>query len=214
MTPEEFVDAVVDAYRRSRDPIRPHEKLYRGESRSVASETEDLLAYYLVTRMPSIERILINQPLTTKIHPRIKPDLVICQGSQISAFVDVKMDLGYKRDKFDSTLRQADARMTQLRGQVLNAWADNGRKRERTAFSLARNARYLFVIVSDRGVRPDVFRSFEECALSLSNTAMHVLTRGCHPNEQHLPKETIMARIAICHQAFTDMEQEIQRLIA
>jgi len=64
MTPEEFVGEVVNRYVQSRQPIRPHPKLFRGESRSVASETEDLLAYYLVSRIPTIKRIFINQPLT------------------------------------------------------------------------------------------------------------------------------------------------------
>jgi hypothetical protein len=212
MTPEDFVVALVKAYRKSREPIRPHEKLRRGESRSIASETEDLLAFYLVSQVPSIERIFINQPLTTKTGQRIKPDLVICRRSQISAFLDVKMDLGYKRDNFDTTLLQIDARMAGLRGQVFSIRAD-GRDPEPIALSLGQNAKYSLVIISDRNVSPAVFKRFEECALPFSNIGFYVLTRRCHPNEQHWAKETIMSRIEICHQAFKDLEHEIQKVL-
>jgi hypothetical protein len=214
MTPEDFVVAVVDAYSNSREPIRPHVKLHRGESRSIASETEDLLAFYLVSQIPSIERIFINQPLTPKAGRGIKPDLVICQRSQISDFLDVKMDLGYKRDKFESTLDEKNVRLSELHGQVFSISADNRRGRERITLPLAQNARYHFVIISDRNVSPDIFRRFEERASRLSNIAFHVLTRRCHPNEHHWPKDTIMARIEICHQAFKGMVQEIQLALA
>jgi hypothetical protein len=69
MTPEEFVEHIVKAHCEARVPLYPHSKLTRGESRSVASQTEDVLAYYLVLRIPSIERVYINQPLTRQRHP-------------------------------------------------------------------------------------------------------------------------------------------------
>ena len=214
MTPDDFVVAVVDAYIASRAPIRLHEKLRRGESRSIASETEDLLAYYLVSQIPSIDRIFINQPLTTNTGRRIKPDLVICRRSQITDFLDVKIDLGYKRKTFEVTLLQTDKRMGELRGQTFDISAHNGTNRERSAFSLAHNARYHFVIISDRNVSQAIFRGFEKRASSLSNVAFHVLTRSCHPNENHWPKDTIMKNIEICHQAFKNLELEIQRVFA
>ena len=216
MTPEEFVEAVVDAYCNSRLLGRPHEKLRRGESRSVASEMEDLLAYYLVTRIPLIEKIFINQPLTVKDQPRFKPDLVICQRSQICALVDVKIDLGYKRDQFPSTMRQADMRIAQLRGLHCSYLVKNGSKAERNSLPVAENARYLFAIISNQNVSPKLFGGFEEVAASLKkkNTTLHVLTRDFHPNQPCHSKETVLNRIKICHDAFEAMENEIKSLLS
>ena len=50
MTPDRFLESVVEAYRRAREPIQSHDKISRGESRAIASETEDLFAYYLINR--------------------------------------------------------------------------------------------------------------------------------------------------------------------
>jgi len=42
-----FPGSVVDAYRKARDPIMHYDKLSRGESRPIASDAEDLLAFRL-----------------------------------------------------------------------------------------------------------------------------------------------------------------------
>jgi hypothetical protein len=131
------------AYGKAHDPLSPHPTWARGESRSVASEAEDLLAYYLVSRLPSIGRVFINQPLIRRGHPRLKPDLVICRRSESCALVDVKMDRGDKRDGFASTLCETDARMAQLRGAVLELWTGGRTARRRVELRLAPHARSL-----------------------------------------------------------------------
>jgi hypothetical protein len=213
MAPEEFIGRVVEAYCKARAPLHQHPKLSRGESRSVASEVEDLLAYYLVLRVPAIDRVFINQLLMRRGHPRLKPDLVICRQSQICALVDVKMDLGYKRDTFDSMLRQADAGMAGLRGQVVSLQVKDGIKRTRLELPLAHGAKYLFAVVSALNVKPSLFKEFEERAASLRNISLHVLTRRCHPNDLS-SREEIGARMSICTQAFQDLELEINQLLA
>lgn len=197
MTPDAFVHEVIEAYSRAHFPVRRHPKLLRGESRSVASETEDLLAFYLASSILSIDPIFINQPVTIQAQPRFKPDLAICRGSQICALLDVKMDLGYKRDSFDSTLRQADDRIVQLRGQVCGFWARIAGRRERIEYRVSQHAKYLYVVVSDLNVSPGRFDEFVSCASSLCNTSLHVLTRDFHPND-----EGAKTGIIICYDAF------------
>lgn len=103
-----FIESVVDAYRAARVPIQPHPKLSRGESRAIASETEDRFAYYLIDRLKNVDHIFINQTITSVLHgakERIKPDLVICHGEEIRALIDLKMDLGYKRTEFSESMK-------------------------------------------------------------------------------------------------------------
>jgi len=123
------------------------------------------------------------------------------------------MDLGYKRDTFDSKLRETDRQMTDLRGQQLCFLAKNQDSREREKLFLAQSAKYLFVIVSDRNISSVRFKRIEECASSLCNVGLYVLTRECHPNEDHLPPETIMKRIKIRGEAFQDLESNIEQAI-
>jgi hypothetical protein len=213
MTPQEFITRVIDLYYNARHPLLRHEKLARGESRSVASETEDLLAYYLAMRVPSIDRIFINQPLMRPGHPRLKPDLVICARSQIRALIDVKMDLGYKRDKFASTLATTDAQMEQIRGQAFSLLRKGQDTRERVSLPLAASAKYLFAIVSDQNINAQLMNTFEVIASCLTRIRLHILTRKCHPNAPIL-RDQVNARMVICTEAFEQLESEVSQLLA
>lgn len=214
MTPKMFIEGIVEAYHAARVPLHPHVKLTRGESRSVASESEDLLAYYLVTRIPSIERILINQPMTTMTHDRIKPDLAICRGTEICALADVKMDLGFKRDRFGTTLLNCDALIATLRGQSVDMMERSETKKKRVKLSISPRAKYLFVVVSPLNITDQLYQEFKKVASTLKNTSMHVLTKGrIHPNQPGLTKEEVAKRIGICNDAFAEMERDILQAI-
>ncbi len=197
-----------------RIPLRKHPKVRRSESRSIASEVEDLLAFYLASRLPSLDQVFINQALIMAGQPRFKPDLVLCRRSQIGALLDVKIDLGWKRDQFESTLRDTDARMKQLRGKVCSFLVKDGAESERMRLPVFRSAKYFFVVLSDRNITSALCGSFEKCALALRNTKLFVLTRGFHPNQPRFSKDAILARIKICQDAFEQMEQEIEGALA
>ncbi|HLE22008.1 MAG TPA: hypothetical protein VJB88_12905, partial [Vicinamibacteria bacterium] len=177
----------------------------------------DLLAYYLVTRVPSIDRIFINQPMTIgrkSVRERLKPDLVICKPSEVCALVDVKMDLGYQRDDFGPSLRKKNRLMTRLRGQKFRLLARKGNGRDPITLRLSPRAKYLSVVISDRNIAPAHFNEIEKSAASLGATALYVLTRDCHPNEYGFSKKQIMKKIEICHNAFRGIEREIRQAIA
>ena len=99
----------------------------------------------------------------------------------------------------------------QLRGQAFSLRVRNGNKYEHLTLPLAQNAKYLFVIVSDQNVPSSTFKRYEECGASLGYVALLVLTRSFHPNQPCHSKEEVMNRITICHDAFHNLEREIQR---
>ena len=173
-----------------------------------------MLAYYLVTRIPAIEHIFINQPMTVQGERRFKPNLVICRGSQIHAFLDVKIDLGYKRSQFDATMCDTDKRIGKLRGQECEILAKQDGTRVRRTLTVASNARCLFAVITDKNVSRDIFSGFEQCAKRLRNTTLHVLTRDCHLNHFSLSKEEILDQITICHDAFEEMEEVIRKSLS
>src|SRR5262249_50821643 len=121
-------------------------------------------------------------------------------------------DLGYKRDRFGLTLKQTDIRMPQLRGQTIRLRARNGHERERVTLSVAKDAVYMFVVVSALNITTAKLQVIEKTASSLFNTKLYVLTRGCHPNDL-CSKEEVKTHIAICADAFQGIEQEIKRVI-
>jgi hypothetical protein len=179
MTPKKFIGEIVNAYCRARIPLHPHPKLTRGESRSISPETEDLIAFYLVQRIPQIERIYINQPLTRRGYPRIKPDLVICHGDQMRVWLDVKIDLGWKRTTFEQMLRDTDADMTKMRGQAFRLKLKGVDQKTGSVLTLGKEAKYLFPTISDQNIKSELARQFQDCAATLSNVELYFLTRRC-----------------------------------
>lgn len=186
MTPQQFIESIVDAYRAARIPIVPHPRISRGESRSIASETEDRLAQYLVTTVPSIEHIYINQTLTSiskGTDARIKPDLVICVDGKIRLLIDLKMDLGYNRNGFPDAIRKADTIAAAFQGQAVSMWQKVGHKRERLEKTFSDTVKYVFFVVSDQNIDKNLFAAAELVASQLQNTALLVLLPGIHPNK-------------------------------
>lgn len=206
MKPDEFIESVVDAYRAARVPIQPHPKLSRGESRAIASETEDRFAYFLIDRLKNVDHILINQTITSVLNgakERIKPDLVICRGEEIRLLIDLKMDLGYNRTGLSDSMKKMDERMLKIRGQKFSLWEKVGEGRRRLERTLSKNAKYVFVVISDQNIKKNQFAEIEAAGAKLANTALFVLLRGIHPNaygqsrsdtvlkvKQHISKES------------------------
>ncbi len=103
MTQIEFLEGVITIYERARQVTLPAgysipDKMRRGRNHSVAGMMEDLVAYFLVTNYPGIDKITIDQPLSisqpgkkTKV---IYPDLLLIQNNVIKAVLDIKTDMG------------------------------------------------------------------------------------------------------------------------
>ena len=198
MTPTAFTTTLVDAYQLARRPLHQNDKLHRGESRSVASEIEDLLAFYLVDNLPLIDDIRINQPMSIIVKKRrktIKPDLVVIRDGAIRVLVDVKMDLGYKRDGIASTFSKASGHIKAMRGQTAKYWDS-----KRSAGGVQRpvmvcpDAAYIFVVVSYQNISKIAYSKVEAAAHRVHNISLHTLVRGVHPNDYALSAADILSK--------------------
>jgi len=128
MTPHELIREIISLYHSARILLYPHERLFRGESRPIASQTEDLFARYLIDRLPNDVVIYVNQTITTVNNNgriRIKPDLIVTRGQSITAILDLKMDLGYRRNEFPDFWLNADQLIPSLRNKTFSMWGEN-----------------------------------------------------------------------------------------
>jgi hypothetical protein len=217
MTPDKFIESLVDAYRAARMPVQPHPKLSRGESRAIASETEDRFAYYLIGRLKNADHIFINQTITSVSNgakERIKPDIVIYRGEEIRVLIDLKMDLGYKRTVFSESMKEVDKLISELRGHKFSLWKKVGEGRERLERTFSKNAMYVFVIISDQNINKKKFTEIEEAGLKLNNTALFVLLRGIHPNVYGQSRDDTIAKMKqhICNESFKKLDTLIGSL--
>ena len=84
-------------------------------------------------RLPDCE-IYINQTITTGTgtnRVRLKPDLVVVQNKIIFALLDLKMDLGYKRDTIPEFWDSYDKYILNLRGEEFSLHRKEGENKER-----------------------------------------------------------------------------------
>jgi hypothetical protein len=175
MSHDEFFRQFVDLYRRARIPTFPAEGITRARCRSVSGGLEDLTAAYIVRNMPDQYQIFVDQPVSLGGRDVRYPDLVVCESRRrvVCSFLDVKTDLGWKRDEIKAMcdrlreLADAKAGSTIMLGSnrttrmpytvaerpschvVVGAWPNSGNTIPIDAITLARECGVEFYILSE-----------------------------------------------------------------
>ncbi len=188
---EQFLKDVIDRYHAARETFIPHHKISRGESRSIASETEDLLAYYLAITYPKIDHIYINQNLTPTDNDLkkqigktlVKPDLVICNNGIIKLLIDVKMDLGYIRNEINDLMYKTNFAIQTLKQKSFRAKVKKELDSEEVALTFDKDTQYIYFVVSDKNNKPANLKATKDLAKRLDNVEIYTALTDMHPNE-------------------------------
>jgi hypothetical protein len=214
MTRQEFVREIIARYHKARQSLYPHERVFRGGSRSISSETEDLFARYLIDKLSPDNVIYINQtitPLDSDLLKCIKPDLVIINGGFITAILDLKMDLGYKRNEFADFWRERDEWIQLMRNQKASLLIDTGGGSKRQELVFSPDARLFFVLVSDRNISKKKFIVIRQMQEIMKFSDLVILTQGEHPNVYGLTIDGALQRIIINEHDFNYLEQSLKQ---
>lgn len=185
LKPSPFLEQVVEEYFRARALRVPHKKVWRGESRSVASDAEDLFAVEVANSFPAIGEIFVNQTLTSckgKSDGRLKPDLVICKDKEIRLLIDLKMDLGYKRHDFLESASKRALLIQSIRGKDLSFWKKEPDSREQRNYRLSKDAVYAYVVITDSNIAPADYQDISDRVGLLPQIRMFTLVRGSPVN--------------------------------
>jgi len=209
MTPRDFIAQVVHLYQEARRPLYPHPRISRGVSRAIASQAEDLLAFYLIDQLAPDTTILVNQtitPATGQPRQRIKPDLAIVKEGAIKAIVDLKMDLGWMRKEFLGYWREWEQRIPQLRSREFRLHRKDGASNARESLTFSSQARLFFVLVSDTNMKQAQLREIEAKRRKKSEYSnLLILSSRMHPNDPStfgMSVEEVLDRIRINDKEF------------
>ncbi len=207
MNAMDFSRELVMAYRRAREPLKPHSRLARGENRSVASETEDLLAYFLAEKIEGINKIRINQPLTLPTTDpakkrTIKPDLVFITKTEgkerIKLLLDLKMDLGYKRKKICTDIERAHMLCEEIRSKAARYRPEKQEtKKTQIAIDFDSKLEYGFVVISDQNISKDDLNNAHKRSNAFKNAPLFILISGLHPNSYSIESEELIQDCAL-----------------
>ena len=198
LQPAPFLEYVVDEYFRARRLRTEHPRVTRGESRNVSADVEDIFATEVANSFPSIEHIYVNQTLTStlgRIDGRMKPDLVICKGSTIHLLIDLKMDVGYKRQDFvvAAALRAEEVRS--LRGKTVSLWKKMDNSRKRLEYTIDQNTLYAYVVVTDDNLSGSDYNDIKSCIGKLPELRIFTLVTGTHVNLYNVSEQEAKAKV-------------------
>lgn len=186
--------------------------MFRGGSRSVSAEAEDLLAGYLIECLPSDTIIFINQTITSVTEGArqyIKLDLVVLRGETITAVLDLKMDLGYKRDTFPSFWRDRDRRVRLLRGQRVTMMVGEEASLQSREYTFGAKARFFFVLVSDRNISREKLNGILAMRETMECSDLFVLTGREHPNVYGLTVDDALDRLTVNEDEFARLAESL-----
>jgi hypothetical protein len=210
MTPEEFLLKVVRLYQDARISRYIDAKIRRGRSHSISSIAEDLFASYLLSADKTIDFILVDQPVhVPDTKTTFYPDITIVRNSQITAFLDLKMDLGWKRRGLVDLCRKDQALMQAIRGS--ECIFKDGETKERKSYPISDSAVYDIVVVSGENIAQKLLDDqLAEAGQYAEDVMIHILTTNEHPNTYGYTPEALMEKIRIEHDAFVRISERVK----
>ncbi|WP_234571958.1 hypothetical protein [Rhodohalobacter sp. 614A] len=197
MNKREFMNNVIEIYVDARN-VRFAEleisqsKVRRGRSHTVSSTVEDLLACYLVDAFPMIDKIMLDQAITFQIGSKkktIHPDLSIVVNNEIKCFIDLKMDLGRKREAILSIHEKAKSHLRAVCGKSVTY--KDGITKEEFVIKVSEKASYPIAVISRKNININALCSQldELCGQNgYKNSKYYFFTDGVHPNIQSSQK--------------------------
>jgi hypothetical protein len=210
MTPQQFLLKIIGVYQDARISRYADEKIHRGRSHSISSVTEDLFASYLIYADPAISLIYVDQPLRVREYEKsFFPDIVIVKDEIITAFLDLKMDLGWKRRGLIDLCEKDQLLLSKIRGK--SCTINDGVTKEKKTFTISSSAVYDIVVVSAENISKKLLADQLEGASKYGNdVSVHILTEKEHPNTYGYSPEDLISKIQINDDAFTEVVARIQ----
>ena len=192
MTKKEVIDVIIDLYEQARYINLPNgmenNKIRRGRSRIVAGQAEELFAHFVSLNIPAAEKILVDQPISYRPIDKAKtiyPDIMPIVNKKINIIIDLKMDLGMKRDQIFNIYSAASTLLDEIRGKEI--WYKDGVTKEAQTAHISEKATYIIVVISRLNINKNDLDNQINTLNSLDiqdKVKLYFLTDKAHPNWQ------------------------------
>lgn len=210
MNEKEFLLKVIDLYHQARKPLFFNKKIKRGRSHSIASAVEDLFASYLVRRV-ECDLIYVDQAISIEGHKvQIYPDIVIIKNNKITAFCDVKMDLGWKRKELYNFCKRHASFLGKINGK--KAKIRDGLSKKDNFYNFDKNVRLNVVIITDQNISKSVLKDHITKIEPFKHAVrVFILTSGEHPNTYGISANKLLQKISVNKGVFKDLTASLNR---
>jgi hypothetical protein len=206
MRPEKFILNVINAYREARIPVVKDKKINRGRSRSVSAIAEDLFAEFLVKNDKSIEKIFVDQAIrldSAKV--TIYPDIAVVKNGEIVAFMDLKMDMGWKRKELVNLCNKHAQTIKDSKGTACRL--KDGQTKDVQEFKISKKVSYSIVIVSRRN-SGNLLGTLRDEVKKLNNSVHTFLlcnSSKYHPNSYSIEPKELLKQLEVNEPEFGEL---------
>lgn len=210
MSPDEFIQRIIRLYQDARISKYADSKISRGRSHSISSVVEDLFANYLILSDTKIDKILVDQPVFVEgVKSTFYPDITVIRNGKISAFFDLKMDLGWNRNGLSRLCEKDKKLIEDIRSK--SCTFKDGSTKEPGTYEISDSAVYDIVIISDQNIaKPKLDAQLKEAELLTDYVKVHILSKNEHPNTYGLAPNELLAKIEIQENAFAELLRRIR----
>lgn len=210
MSPKEFLERIIRLYQDARISKYADSKISRGRSHSISSVVEDLFANYLILSDSKIDKILVDQPVFVEgVKSTFYPDITVIRNGKISAFFDLKMDLGWNRDGLSGLCKKDKELIEVIRSK--SCTFKDGSTKERGTYEISDSAVYDIVIISDQNIaKPKLDAQISEVEMLSDFVKVHILSKNEHPNTYGLEPAELLEKIEVNHSAFSVLANRIK----
>lgn len=209
MNNKAFIYGIVKLYRKARKSKFPDKIIKRGRSHSISSSAEDLFALFLVRKIyPDV--IFIDQPISVNgFKIQNYPDIVVTYKKTITAFCDLKMDIGRKRSDLYNICNHHYRWLKKIRGRQCKI--RDGITKKDSFYKISPRATYSVILISDKNINKDVLKKHIGKIRKLSPIVeLFVLTSREHPNTYGISIDDLIKKIEIRDYEFLKLVDKLK----
>lgn len=201
MSPEEYFKKIIELYHQSRIPKYYNPNIKRGRSSSISSDIEDLTALFIALNNPKQCFYFIDQPMKFEGSTTKYPDVVIQNHEgKIENLIDVKTDIGWKRDGLYPFCLEWEKRIESVKGTSTSFLQGEDKSIQHGDFT--KNLKYHVVVVTKINSGNRLLSDYERVKNELTNVQLYILSDGIHPNNYKYSANETINKIIIYRDEF------------
>ena len=112
----------------------------------------------------------------------MKPDIIVVRQNKIKAILDLKMDLGYKRNEFPKYWDERDALIPKMRRKSFSFFQKSGSNKLRQVLEFSERGKLFFVVISNQNINPTQLYEVIKRQGKKKYSETYILSKGIHPN--------------------------------
>ena len=206
MSPIELFKQLVFLYRNARNPAFYHPNIKRGRSHTIASQVEDLFAFFLSLNLTKDYLFLVDQPLNLG-KKQFYPDISIIESEILIHAFDVKTDLGWKRNEFSNFCSDKDIEIRDFFGSELSV--TDGISKKKFTINAAPEFHYHVVVLSGCNIKKEKLEKHLSAIKKLNYVHAYVLFPKDHPNYYGNDVEQFISSVTINEEDFKRIEKAL-----